>query len=191
MSSSSNSTTWSCLGEPRLISLPITAQASSAASFTWSAKCDSSDSRWSTSTAMPARSMPASDVHQGQLDVGSSAAPPRWSSSVSRASARSTTALALIIAVSAAASLRHHRTTADRAPLPGASCGAGSAGQVRQVVGTLVGTGQVGRQRGVAGDTGQLPAAGGQREHRTLRVVQRLRAGLSASQRPARPRPPA
>ena len=46
--------------------------------------------------------------------------------------------------------------------------------QVGQVVAALVRHGEVGRQRGVAGDAGQLPAARREGQRRPLRVVQRL-----------------
>ena len=48
-------------------------------------------------------------------------------------------------------------------------------GEVREVVGPLVGPGQVGRQRRVAIQAEQGPAAGGQRQHRPLGVVEHLR----------------
>ena len=47
-------------------------------------------------------------------------------------------------------------------------------GQVGQVVGALVGAGEVRRQGGVADQSPQRPAARRQREHRALRVVQHL-----------------
>ena len=60
--------------------------------------------------------------------------------------------------------------------------------QVGEVVAALVGHREVRRQRGVAGDPGQLPAARGEGEPRPLGVVQRL--GL-ARDRPATRRTPA
>ena len=47
ISSSSNSTTCSCFGEPRLICLPITAYAASAASRIWSPNWLCSEPNWS------------------------------------------------------------------------------------------------------------------------------------------------
>ena len=46
--------------------------------------------------------------------------------------------------------------------------------QVGQVVGALVGPGQVGGERGVAGEPAQLPAVRGERQQRRLGVVQHL-----------------
>ena len=48
-------------------------------------------------------------------------------------------------------------------------------GQVGQVVGALVGTGEVRRERGVALQPVEGPAARGERQHRALRVVEHLR----------------
>ena len=50
-------------------------------------------------------------------------------------------------------------------------------GQVRQVVAALIGTHQVGRQRGVAGDPVDRPAVGGQSQRGPLGVVQDLGSG--------------
>ena len=47
-------------------------------------------------------------------------------------------------------------------------------GEVGQVVGALVGAGEVGRQRGVALEAGQRHPAGGEGEHRPLGVVEHL-----------------
>ena len=99
---------------------------------------------------------------------------------MSSAAARSRTARALRISVSAAsASTWSASSSSDSCSWP-VSSARSSAAQVpqRQVVeveAPLPGTHQVGRQRGVAGETTEHPAASAQRVHRPLGFVQGLR----------------
>ena len=116
--------------------------------------------------------------HQRKLDLGQQLgrAPParsasRASASSAVASARWASARAASVSPAmssvswpaAAASPRSSRWVAQ--------------GQVGQVEGALAGQRQVGGERGVAGQAAQPQAAGGQRVHRPLGVMQRLRPG--------------
>ncbi len=100
--SSSNSTTCSCFGDPRLISLPITSYADAAASRTPVANRSSSCSRYGRSTAIPSRSIAAITSISGSSTSASNAVPACFSSSASRVSARSAIARARSIVASAA-----------------------------------------------------------------------------------------
>ena len=130
------------------------------------------------STAMPVCSIRASRSTSGSSTSASSRVPPRSSISASSASARSRTARACSIAVVAGAPSSSSASKAELVVVgrrPGLQLALEVAqGQVGQVVGALVGPDEVGRERGVAGQPGERPAARGQREHRALGVVEHL-----------------
>ena len=112
--------------------------------------------------------------------------PPCSSTASSSASARSRTARAVSIAVSLAVGVVH-RVEAELVGVDGVLPQLAlevAQGQVGEVVGALVGLDEVGRERGVDREAGELPAVRGQREARPLGVVDRLGR---ARGRPARP----
>ena len=132
---------------------------------------------------MPVRSMPASTVVSGSSSSRSSRVAPRWSRSSSSARARSATARARTACVAADAGVRLLRA-AVQGELAGVRLAVGAQvapqvaqDQVGEVEGALAGQRQVGRQRGVAGDPRDVPAAGVQRQQHALQVVHGLRHG--------------
>ena len=141
---------------------------------------------------MPVCSMVASRSTSGSSTPASSAVPPCSSMAVSRASARSSTARACSIAVSASppssSSSKVELAVVGAALLQLAAKVA--QGQVGEVVGTLVGPDEVRRQRGVADQSVERPPPRSQGQHRALRVVQHLGRGRGRpTRRPARRRP--
>ena len=186
--SSVNSTSCSCLGEPRLNSCPTTAYAACSAAFTSPPRVADMAAKWSVSAAIPARSILASTSTSG--------------SSTSRSSAHGLAPVQVLVqrlgqlqrwpgraAPAAAAASRSPRAVQRELAVFGLLAqllAQVAQRQVGQVEGALAGQRQVGGQRGVAGQPGQRQAAGGERVHRALGVVQRLgprRVGQPGGQR--------
>ena len=129
------------------------------------------------STAMPACSIRASTSTRGARPRRAVCEPPRATSSVSSAAARSTTAWAACIASwrVRGVAVEVERQLVGRRRLALQLAVQVAQRQVGQVVGALVGMRQVRRQGGVGREPAHRPAARRQRQHRTLGVVQRLR----------------
>ena len=137
------------------------------------------------SAAMPRYSIAASTRVSGSSMPPSRASPPRWPSTVSRASDRSLTATALRTSACAASAA----TSASRRPEPvEGQLALGLGGvlelalevpdrEVTEVERPLPGQRQVGGQRGVADDALQLPAARPDREVGALDLVHDLLRG--------------
>ena len=178
--SSSNRICWSCLGDPRLNSRPITANAACSATLTEAPSSLDRSASTSRSVAIPTCSSPARTPIKGNSTSVSSL--PRRARRGRRRGRREvehgTCAHDLVDRVAVfVETVERQLGGFDRG-----TCAVGpkfamqvAQRQIAEVEGSLAGQRQVGGERGVAAQAGEWPAVRGQREDRTLGVVHRLR----------------